>query len=118
MPDNAHDVGLLSLLINRVTQGFTVNGETLVLFSKYGIPLLQRPIDFNRVNPDEQITDDKFTGDAVAAAFLPTTTKALSGFRTQIIGPTGYGLVAAHLCPMGMPQRTAAAAIASTVGSE
>jgi hypothetical protein len=40
MPDDAHNVRLAPLLVNRVAHGFTVNGEAVILFSKYGIPFL------------------------------------------------------------------------------
>jgi hypothetical protein len=96
MPDDAHNVRLLSLLVNRVTHGFTVNGETLVLFPKHCIPFLERGIEFNRVNPDQNVADDRFTGYAIAAPFLPATTKAFSGFRAQIIRLAGHGFVTAH----------------------
>ena len=70
MADDAHDVGFLSLLVNRVTHGFTINGEALVFLPKHRIPLLERGIELNRINPDQNVTDNRFTGYEIAAPFF------------------------------------------------
>ena len=72
MADDAHDVGLLSLLVNRVTHGFTVNGEALVLLPKHRIPFLEGGIELNRVDTDQNVTDDRFTGYKIAATLFST----------------------------------------------
>jgi hypothetical protein len=96
MSDDAHNVSLLPLLVNRVTHGFTVNGEALVFLPKRRIPFLESPIKFNRVNADQDVTDARFTGYEIAAPFLSATAKAFSGLGAEIISPTGNGLVTPH----------------------
>jgi len=96
MPDDAHNVSLLSLLVNRVTHGFTINGEALVFLPKHRIPLLERGIELNRINPDQNVTDNRFTGYEIAAPLFPATAKAFSGLGAEIIRPTGNSLVTSH----------------------
>ncbi len=67
MSDDAHNVSLLSLLVNRVTHGFTVNGEALILLPKHRIPFLEGGIELNRVDTNQNVTDDRFTGDEITS---------------------------------------------------
>ena len=48
MADNAHNVGLTALLINRVFHSFTVNGKAFVVLSVRFMPLLQSQIELLR----------------------------------------------------------------------
>ena len=82
MPDDAHNVSLLSLLVNRVTQGFTINGEALVFLPKHRIPMLERGIELNRINPDQNVTDNRFTGYEIAAP-------PFSGDSESVLWPWG-----------------------------
>ena len=95
MADDAHDVGFLSLLVNRVTHGFTVNGEALVRLPKHRIPFLECGVELDRVGTDQDVTDDRFTGHKIAATLL-STAKAFPGLGAKIISPTGNGLLTPH----------------------
>ena len=95
MADDAHDVGLLSLPVNRVTHGFTVNGEALVRLPKHRIPFLEGGIELNGVDSDQNVTDYRFTGYKIAAPLL-STAKAFPSLGAEIISPPGNGLVTSH----------------------
>ena len=56
--DDAHDVGLTAGLIDGVTQGFTVNRQTLVDGAIVRIPVLKGLVEFDRAHPDQYIAQD------------------------------------------------------------
>ena len=63
MPHGTHDVGLLAVLVDGVTQGFAINRQAVVVLAEGRIPLLQRTVEQDRVNAHQDITDDRLTGD-------------------------------------------------------
>src|SRR5665647_42381 len=92
MSNGAHNVGLTTLLINRVFHSFAVNGKAFVFLSMRCMPLLQGQIELLRVHPDKHITKDGFTG-YLKAALHVTTTKTLPPFGAKRLGPIPDGLI-------------------------
>lgn len=100
MPHSAHDVGLMSFVINGVAHGLAINSNALVLGGKGGVPLLQRAIEHRRINTDEHIADDGFAGHHIFAIYT-TTAQALACFVAEVFGPASHGLVALHAAQRG-----------------
>ena len=80
MTDDAHDVGL-TVLINGIAHGLAVYGKTFVSLSIGFIPALDRFIQMDRIDTDEDITDDGLAGNNAAAVILPAA-EALSSLRS------------------------------------
>lgn len=95
MPNRAHDVRLLPLFIDGVTHGLAINGQAFVFLAEGRIPLLQGVVELCRIDPDQHIANDRFTGDEITPVFSPTT-KAFAGLGAQVVRPSGDGFIPAH----------------------
>ena len=62
MSHHAHDMRLLSGLVERILHGLAIERQGFVLHAPRLIPGLERPIQRSRVNTDQTIADHKFTG--------------------------------------------------------
>ena len=95
MADNAHDVGLIALIVNGVAHGFAIDGQALVAAGVDAVPFLQGVVEACRIDPDEHIADDRQTRHAVVAVSVAAL-EAPACFLSEAVGPIGDGLVAAH----------------------
>ena len=54
----AHDVSLIALIVDSVTHGFAINGQTFVLLTIGLVPTLQGTVQMHRIDANQHITDD------------------------------------------------------------
>ena len=94
MADDAHDMGLIALLVDGVAHRFAVDGEALVLFAIEFVPALQGAVEFHWIDADEQIADDVFARHEPTTLFA-TAAETLSRLRSEALGPVRDGLVIA-----------------------
>ena len=83
MAYSTHDVGLVAFFSNGAAHGFAVNGETLILLGVGLVPALKGTIQIHRVNPDENITDNREAWDYKATLF----TAAVETFSGLLANP-------------------------------
>ncbi len=95
MPEDAHDVGLLALGVDRVAHGFAINGQAVVLFAMDGIPPLQGRVEVPGDEADEQGAHDVFAGHQAVPVHEPAA-KSRAGLGAQTLGPVRHRLVAPH----------------------
>jgi len=100
MADDAHDVGLISLIIESVAHRFTVNGQTVVLLGIGIVPALQGLVESLGMDADQEISDDIFTGDHITAVFA-TATETFPGLGAKAFRPIGDGFIAPHATQNG-----------------
>lgn len=100
MPDNAHDVDLITLFIDGVAHGFAVNGQAFVLLAIVLVPALQSAVEVIGIDADKNVADDIEARDVVALVTIPTP-EAASGLLAEIVGPFPNGFVAAHSAKNG-----------------
>ena len=86
MTHHAHDVGLMALLIDGVTHGFTVYGQAFIRLPIGLVPALQGMVQRDGINADKDIAEDGETGDDVAPVFSAAA-ETLSCLLTETIGP-------------------------------
>jgi hypothetical protein len=86
--DDAEDVRLPVVFIQGVAHRLAVDGQTLILAGIGFIPALQCAIQFNRVDADEDITDDELAGDEKPTVFVATASEAPAGCLTQALDPS------------------------------
>jgi hypothetical protein len=79
MTDDTHDVGL-ALIIDGITHGLAVYGKTFIFLSIDFIPSRECPVQMDRIDTDEDITDDGLAGHNAVTILLPAT-EALPGLR-------------------------------------
>lgn len=95
MANDAHDVGLVSLLINGVAHGLTVNSETFVFFSIAFIPALEGAVEMHRISTDKSIPDDVRAGNDKTTVYV-SAAETLARLGAETVGPVRDGPVAAH----------------------
>ena len=69
MTYQAHDVDPMTLLIDGVSHGFAVQGETFVFLPMSFIPALKCAVQVQGMDADKDIADDKEAGDEIAILF-------------------------------------------------
>ena len=95
MTNCAHDMGLIALIVNGVTHGFSINGQKFVVLTIGLVPALQRTVEMHRVHTYQYITDGRQARNDVALV-LVSAAEALSGPFSKAFGPIGDGQVAVH----------------------
>ena len=95
MPDYAHDVSLISLIVDGVAHGFAVNGQRFVVLSIGLVPALQCTVEMHGVHADQYITDGRQARYDVTLV-LVSAAETLSGFLSKAFGPIRDGQVAVH----------------------
>ena len=100
MTDDAQNVGLMALIVDGVTHGFAVNGQAFVLLRVALVPALEGSVQRDGIDPDQEIADNRFAGDAVAA-LLVAAAEAPPGMLAKALGPIGDGPVPAHSTEAG-----------------
>jgi len=95
MSDSAHDVCLMSLLVNGVAHGFSVNGQSVVIFAIFLIPFLDCLIDMRRLDAYQDIADGIEARHDIFVVLI-SAAKAHPGFFLETLRPVGDGLIAAH----------------------
>ena len=96
MADSAHNVDLMTLLVDGISHRLAINGQSLVVFTAIGlVPALQGLVKFLGINTDKHIADDTITGDNVATIFA-TAIKTLPCFWAEALGPIRDSLVSPH----------------------
>jgi len=93
MPDNAHDVGLTTFVVNCVAHDFSVNGKAFILLAVYFIPALQGTVEMHGIDSNDYVADDRKAWHDVAVVYK-STTKSLPGLLTKALGPIRDGLIA------------------------
>jgi hypothetical protein len=84
MPDNAHDMDLITVFIDGVAHGFAVNGQAFVLLAIVLVPALQCTIKVFGPDADKNVADDIEARDVVAFVTIPTP-EAASGLLAEIV---------------------------------
>ena len=87
MTDGAHDVGLMTLLIEGIAHGLAVDGETFILCAIHFVPAPKSAVQMCRIDTDQHIAQDKLAWHVVVALF-PTATEALPRLGAQAVGPS------------------------------
>ena len=95
MTDDAHDMGLMALLINGIAHCLAVDCETFVLFPVGLVPALQGEIEVEGSYTDKDIADNVLAWNHIAAVFA-TAAEPLTRLGAEAIGPVRDGLVSAH----------------------
>ena len=95
MADDAHDMSLMTLIIDGVAHGLAVYGETLVLPSINLVPALQGAVQMLGIDADKNIPEDGLAGYDVTAVFA-TATETLPGLLAKTFRPIGDGFISAH----------------------
>ena len=95
MPDYAHDVSFLPLPVDGVAHRLAINCKTLIFLTEGHIPLLQSKIELDRINPDQHIPNDGFTGNDVTF-FYAAATKAFACLGAKVFCPFGNRFVTTH----------------------
>jgi hypothetical protein len=95
MTDDAKHMGSMSLIIDGVAHGFTVNGKTFVFLSVGFVPTLQGSVQIDGIDPDQNIADNRLTWDDVTFIGIAAA-EALPGIFTEAFGPISHGPVSAH----------------------
>jgi len=95
MTNDAKHMGSMSLIIDGVAHGLTVNGQTFVFLSVGFVPTLQGSVQIGGIDPDQNIADNRLTWDHVTL-FGIAAAEASSGVFTEAFGPIGDGPVSAH----------------------
>ncbi len=93
MPEDAHDVGLLALGVDRVAHGFAINGQAVVLFAMDGLPALEGSVELRGIDADEQVAYDVFTR-YQATTVRDTAAEPRLGLGAQTLGPRLLGKTA------------------------
>ena len=93
-------MGLMSLVIDGVAHSLAVDGQTFILLGIDLVPLVQGSVQMDGIDPDQNITDDVFAGDDVAAVFI-TATEPLPRIFAETLGPIGDCPVSAHSTQAG-----------------
>ena len=95
MAEDTHDVGLMAVPVDGVAHRFAVDGQAVIVPAIDCVPPLPGAVELGRVDADENIADDVFTGHQVVTAAAPAA-EALARRGRQVVGPLGDGLVPAH----------------------
>ena len=95
MTNCAHDMGLIALIVNGVTHGFSINGQRFVVLSIGLIPALYGTVQMHGVNADQDITDGGQARYDVALV-LVAAIETLAGILAEVSGPIRDGQVAVH----------------------
>ena len=95
MTNCAHDMGLIALIVNGVTHGFSINGQRFVVLTIGLVPALQCTVEMHGVDADQYITDGGQTRYDVALVLVPAA-ETLAGCLAELFGPIRDGQVAVH----------------------
>ena len=95
MTNCAHDMGLIALIVDGVTHGFSINGQRFVVLTIGLIPALQCTVEMYGVHADQYITDGRQARYDVALVLVPAT-ETLAGSLAEFFGPIRDGQVAVH----------------------
>ena len=95
MTDGTHDVSLITLIVDSVAHGFSINGQRVILLRIALVPALQCTVEMCGVHADQDIADDGQARDDVALV-LAATPEALASLLAQAVGPIRDGQVATH----------------------
>jgi len=95
MTHHAHDVGLMTLLIDGVAHGFAIQGERVIILPGGFIPALNGAVQVLGLEAGKEIADDEEAGDEIAALF-PSATKTFPGVLAEALSPIRDGGVATH----------------------
>ena len=74
MTDHAHNVGLVAFLINGIAHGLAVHGQGFILLAIGLVPALKGAVQVHRVDPDQDIANDREAGHEVAIVFTAAVT--------------------------------------------
>ena len=86
MTNCAHDMGLIALIVNGVTHGFSINGQRFVVLTIGLVPALECTVEMHGVDADQYITDGGQTRYDVALV-LVSAAEPLSGPLSKAFGP-------------------------------
>jgi hypothetical protein len=95
MADDAEHMGSMSLIIDGVAHGLTVNGKTFVFLSVGFVPTLQGSVQVDGIDPDQDISNNRLTWDEVTFVGIAAA-EALPGIFAEAFGPIGDGPVSSH----------------------
>ncbi|MGF1612924.1 MAG: hypothetical protein ACFCVA_03170 [Gammaproteobacteria bacterium] len=76
----------MAVLVDRVTPGFAIDSQGLVVGRILGIPALQGKVECRRVEADEPVAEAGAAGDFVAAIAIAAA-KARTDLLAQVFGP-------------------------------
>lgn len=95
MPDHAHDVCLMSCLVESILHRFAIERQRLVLLPPGLIPGIECAIQLVWFDANQAIANDGFAGDHVVSLFTPTA-EPFACFLSQGFSPIRDGFIAAH----------------------
>ena len=82
----AHDMGLIALIVDGVTHGFSINGQRFVVLTIGLIPALQCTVEMHGVHADQYITDGGQARYDVTLV-LVTAAETLAGPLAELFSP-------------------------------
>ena len=95
MTDHAHDMRLMAVIVNGISHGFSVHGETVILRAIGLVPALEGTVKTDGINTEQAITDGKKTRHHRAPVFMPAV-ETLPGLLSQAFSSIRDGQIAAH----------------------
>jgi hypothetical protein len=95
MSHYAHDMGLMSMVVEGVFHGLAIDCQGILMCSPDPIPVIERPIRHVRFSAYQAIAHDRQARNHIMPV-LTSTAEAFAGFLSQAVGSNGYGFVAAH----------------------
>jgi len=90
MSDGTHDVGLMTVIIDGIAHGFSVNSQRFVLLTICLVPALEGTVNRDRIDADQDIADSEQARHHGAPVFI-SAAKPLPGLLSQAFGPIRDG---------------------------
>ena len=95
MTDHAHDVRLMTVIVNGIAHRFPINGQALIMLTIGLVPSLDCLVELHRVHSNQNITDDGQAWHNESFVFVATV-ETLPGLLAQAFGPIRDGEIASH----------------------
>jgi len=95
MPDDAHDVGLLPVGVDRVAHHLAVDGQAVVGFAMGRLPTLEGTVELFGSQANEPVAHHRCTRNQAAPVHEPAA-EPFARLGPEAVGPGGHGLVAPH----------------------
>lgn len=95
MTYHAHDVGLITVVINGIAHCFAINGQAFILLTIDLVPALKGLVQMQGIHANKQIADNIQARDAITTIAV-TAAKSLPCLLAEAFSPIEDGLIAPH----------------------
>ena len=93
--DQTQDMGLMPVIIDGVAHGLAVDSKALIVVGIGLVPALQGSVKVEGIDPDQNVTDDVFTGNDEPVVIIPAPEPS-PGILAEAFCPIGDCSVSAH----------------------